>query len=127
MNSSVITRYVTVTLIVIGMITSGIRASDQVRVTRTRAEIEALIKKVGGGQPDWWASVELRYPDTLDLSWPVQLPRGTRWDANRNVGQFLWDVINPNPSRWREGVKLVNHVMILNKNDPAKVRRSLDT
>ena len=127
MSSSVITKYITVTFIVIGTIASGVRAGDQVRVTRTRAEVEALIKEVGGSQPDWWDSVELRYPETLDTSWPVRLPRGTRWNANRNVGQFIWDVINPNPSRWREGVKLVNHVMILNKDDPAKVRRSLDT
>lgn len=127
MSSSVITKYITVTLIVIGTIASGVRAGDQVRVKRTRDEVEALIKEVGGSQPDWWDSVELRYPETLDTSWPVRLPRGTRWNANRNVGQFIWDVINPNPSRWREGVKLVNHVMILNKDDPAKVRRSLDT
>jgi uncharacterized protein with FMN-binding domain len=127
MSSGVITRYITVTLVVIGTIASGVRAGDQARVTRTRAEVETLIKKVGGEQPDWWGSVELRYPDTLDMSWPVQLPRGTRWNANRNIGQFIWDVINPNPSRWREGVKLVNHVMILNKDDPAKVQRSLNT
>jgi uncharacterized protein with FMN-binding domain len=127
MSSSVITKYITVTLIVIGTIASGVRAGDQVHVKRTRDEVEALIKEVGGSQPDWWDSVELRYPETLDTSWPVRLPRGTRWNANRNVGQFIWDVINPNPSRWREGVKLVNHVMILNKDDPAKVQRSLDT
>jgi len=122
-----IIRFVTVMIIVLGMINIGIQAGEQVRVTRTRAEIETLIKEKGGGQPDWWDSVELRYPDTLDLTWPVRLPRGTRWNANRNVGQFIWDIINPNPSRWREGVKLVNHVMILNKDDPAKVQRSLDT
>ena len=127
MKSHVMIRYSMVRLILLGMIVGGVRAGDQGRVKRTRAEVEALINKMGGGQPDWWESVELRYPKTLDLSWPVRLPRGTRWNANKNVGQFIWDVINPNPSRWREGVKLVNHVMILNKNDSAKVQRSLNT
>lgn len=128
MNSHTIARYVTVTLVVLGFFARGVRAGDQVRVRRTRAEIEALIKQVGSGQPDWWDSVELRYPETLDLSWPLEWQRRRGgWNANRNVGQYIWDVINPNPSRWREGVKLVNHLMILSKGNPAKVQRSLDT
>jgi uncharacterized protein with FMN-binding domain len=127
MNSNATVRNVVVMLAVVGLLAGGAWASDQVRVKRTRAEVEALIKEKGASQPEWWDSVELKYPKTLDLRWPVRLPRGTPWNANKNVGQYLWDVINPNPSRWREGVKLVNHVMILNKDNPAKVRRSLET
>jgi uncharacterized protein with FMN-binding domain len=118
---------VTVTLLALSFPTIEVRANDQVRVERTRAEVEAIIKQVGGKPPDWWDSVELKYPNTLDLSWPIRLPQGTPWNANRNVGQYIWDVINPNPSRWKEGIKLVNHLMILHKDDPAKVERSLDT
>jgi uncharacterized protein with FMN-binding domain len=43
------------------------------------------------------------------------------------MGQFIWDIVNPNPGRWKEGVKLVHRLMILNKNDPAKITRSMST
>lgn len=119
--------YVTAALLALSFVTGDIRANDQVRVERTRAEVEALIKQEGSKPPDWWDSVELKYPDTLDLSWPIRQPEGTPWNANKNVGQYIWDVINPNPSRWKEGIKLVNHLMILHKDDPAKVERSVGT
>jgi len=94
-------------------------------VTRTRAEVEDLIRRVGATPPDWWDSVELTYPQTLDLDWPLQ-PVG-EWNAGKNVGQYIWDVINPNPGRWKEGIKLVHHLMIRNKGDRAKLARSVDT
>ncbi len=94
-------------------------------ISRTRAEVENLIERVGKTQPEWWDSVKLDYPPTLDLDWPLQ-PVGD-WDAGKNVGQYIWDVINPNPGRWREGIKLVHHLMIRNKDDRAKLARSMDT
>jgi len=94
------------------------------RVTRTRAEIESLIERVGKTQPDWWDSVELTYPKSLDLDWPLQ-PVGD-WNAGRNVGQYIWDIINPNPGRWKEGIKLVHHLMVRHKDDRAKLVRSMD-
>ena len=94
-------------------------------VTRTRAEVEALIQKMGTTPPEWWDSVELKYPPTLDLSWPMKAEGP--WDARKNVGQYIWDVINPNPGRWKEGIKLVNHVMIRHKDDQAKLARSTET
>jgi len=95
------------------------------RITRTRTEVEALIKDVGSTSPLWWDSVELTYPETLDMSWPLRVDGP--WNARKNVGQFIWDVINPNPGRWKEGVKLVHHLMILHKDDSAKVCRSMNT
>jgi len=92
---------------------------------RTRAEVEALIQKMGATQPDWWDSVELTYPPTLDLNWPMKAEGP--WDARKNVGQYLWDVINPNPGRWKEGIKLVNHLMIRHKDDRDKLARSTET
>jgi uncharacterized protein with FMN-binding domain len=96
---------------------SGKAPDAPARVTRSKAEVEALI-------PAWWDSVELRYPETLDVSWPLK-PVGP-WNARKNVGQFIWDVINPNPGRWKEGAKLVHHSMILNKDDPARLCRSMN-
>ncbi len=94
-------------------------------VTRSRAEIESLIEKVGKTPPDWWDSTPLTYPPTLDLSWPMRADGP--WDARKNVGQYLWDVINPNPGRWKEGIKLVNHLMIRHKDDPEKLVRAMET
>lgn len=92
--------------------------------TRTRAEIEALIEQVGREKPDWWDAVELTYPPTLDLDWPLR-PVGD-WNARKNVGQYIWDIINPNPGRWQEGIKLVHFLMIRHKDDRAKMARSMD-
>jgi uncharacterized protein with FMN-binding domain len=103
----------------------GRAAETQTSVARTRAEVEALIKEEGGKSPEWWNSVTPRYPETLDLNWPLK-PVG-QWNANRNMGQFIWDVINPNPNRWKEGVKLVHQLMIRHKNEPAKLTRSMNT
>jgi uncharacterized protein with FMN-binding domain len=100
----------------------GIEAS---RVTRTRAEVETLIKQVGASSPDWWDSVKLTYPDTLDLDWPMKPPG--KWNNQVNVGQYIWDVINPNPGRWKEGIRLVHYLMIQHKDDRAKVARCMQT
>lgn len=94
-------------------------------ITRTRAEVESLIEKVGKTPPDWWESVPLNYPPTLDLDWPLRAEGP--WDVRKNVGQYIWDVINPNPGRWKEGIKLVNHLMIRHKDDRAKLVRAMET
>ncbi|MFH1718225.1 MAG: FMN-binding protein [Planctomycetota bacterium] len=103
----------------------GNTSGGQAAVTHTRVEVETLVRDLGGTSPPWWDSVELTYPETLDVSWPLKADGP--WNARKNIGQYIWDVINPNPGRWREGVKLVHHLMILNKDDSAKVCRSMNT
>ncbi len=93
--------------------------------TRTRPEIEALIDKEGRTPPAWWKKVTLNYPRSLDLSWPEPAPPGP-WDAQKNVGQFIWSVINENPPRWQEGPKFITHLMTVNKDDPRVVLRCMD-
>ena len=88
---------------------------------RSRAEVEALIAKAGTTAPEWWNSVQLRYPSTLNLTWADP---GKQWNAQKNLGQYIWDIINPNPSRWQEGVRLLHHVLTVNKDNPAKVERT---
>jgi tetratricopeptide (TPR) repeat protein len=83
-----------------------------------------MIAKVGASAPDWWDSVPLKYPDRLDLDWPLN--PGGDWNNQKNVGQYIWDVINPNPGRWKEGIKLVHHLMLRNKGDRAKLARSME-
>ena len=89
---------------------------------RSRQEVDALIAEAGKSPPDWLESTSLNIPPTLDLSWPER-PDGD-WNNQKNVGQFVWDVVNPNPGRWREGVKLMHHLMELHKDEPDVVARA---
>lgn len=95
------------------------------RTIRTQQQIEKLINDLGRAPPDWWDSVKLDYPQSLDLSWPDKPPGG--WNANRNMGQYLWDVINPNENRWQSGAKLMSHVMSVNKDDKRIVRKAMNS
>ena len=90
-------------------------------VVRTRAEVEALIDKQGRTPPDWWDSVPLDFPKSLDLSWPEPAPGG--WKNQRNVGQYVWDIINHNPKKWREGVRFMHHLLVLHEKNPQKRQR----
>lgn len=90
----------------------------------TRADIEALIQKAGTTPPDWWDSVPLQYPPTLDLTWPVPKPKSP-WDPSRNMGQYIWSVINENPGKWRSGAKLLHHLLSVNKDNPPALKRTI--
>jgi len=90
---------------------------------RTRSEIEAIINSTGKQSPDWLADIALNLPKSLDLSWPEK-PEGA-WNNQKNVGQFVWDVINPNDKRWREGIKLMEYLMEMHKNDPETRQRAI--
>jgi uncharacterized protein with FMN-binding domain len=91
---------------------------------RTKAEIDALIDEQGRKPPDWFEETPLNYPKTLDLSWPGKPPPG--WDNQKNVGQYVWDVINPNQNKWREGVRLMHHLLTLSKDDEEKRTRAMN-
>jgi len=83
---------------------------------RSRAEVEKLIGHLGRTRPDWWDSVPLDYPKTLDLSWPQPAPQP--WNNQKNVGQYVWDIINHNPKKWREGVRFMHYLLTLHKDHP---------
>lgn len=88
---------------------------------RSRSEVNELIARAGATSPDWWNTVPVKYPPTLNLTWAEP---GKEWNAQKNLGQYIWDVINPNPSRWREGVRLLHHVLTVNKDDAKKVEKT---
>lgn len=92
---------------------------------RSRTEIESLIESMGRTPPDWWDATPLNYPQTLDLAWPEK-PEGN-WNNQKNVGQYLWDVIQPNPSKWREGIRFVHFLLEQHQGDPAKTERDMFT
>jgi len=80
-------------------------------VTHTRAQVEKLIEDAGKTPPEWWDATPLNYPPTLDLTWGAT----PGWQPTKNMGAYQWDVINPNPAKWREGVKLTQYTLTLNK------------
>jgi len=87
---------------------------------RTKAEVIAMIEEQGRTQPEWWDSVPLEYPKTLDLSFPEPAPGG--WNNQRNIGQWIWDIINPNPGKWRQGVRFMHYLLTVHK-DHAETRQ----
>lgn len=98
--------------------TSGASASS--RVERSREEILGEIDRQGKTPPDWYESTLLNYPRTLDLSWPMPAPKP--WNSSKNIGQFLWDRINPNAGKWREGVRFMHHVLSTTKDKDVQKR-----
>lgn len=92
---------------------------------RSKAEVEALIDQQGREPPEWFEATPLVYPPSLDLTWPEPVPGG--WDNQRNMGQYIWDVINPNPGKWREAIRLMHHLLQMHKDDVAKRKRVMMT
>jgi uncharacterized protein with FMN-binding domain len=92
---------------------------------RTSQEVLAFIDQQGRARPDWWEDVELDYPETLDLDWPQQPSGG--WNSQRNVGQYLWDVINPNTNRWRQGIRFMHFLLLQHQDDPQIRTRAMQT
>lgn len=94
-------------------------ASDG-RVERSPEDVIAEIDRQGKAQPDWYESTPLNYPKTLDLDWPQPPPKG--WNSNLNVGQFIWDRINPNENKWHEGVRFMHHILSTTKDNDVRQR-----
>lgn len=90
----------------------GVSFSDGKRLRRTKAEVNQMINEAGTTPPDWFDSVSLNYPKTIDLSWPKY---SGPWDPRKDVGQFIFTSINENPRRWKEGTKFLHHVLSVNK------------
>jgi uncharacterized protein with FMN-binding domain len=91
--------------------------------TRTKAEVDALIEEQGRKPPDWFEETPLNFPQSLDLTWPPKPDGG--WNNQKNVGQYIWDVINPNQNKWREGIRLMHHLLTLHKDDEEKRTRAM--
>ncbi len=93
-------------------------------ITRTRAEVNALIREKGRTPPEWWDSVPLEYPKTLDMTWKKP-PRGSKWNPRKNIGNYVFSVIYENPGKWKQGAKFLHHVLAINKNNPAVVQKAI--
>jgi uncharacterized protein with FMN-binding domain len=84
-------------------------------VKHTPAEVEALIAAVEDKLPDWWGSVALSYPPTLDLTGKGGAQQGARQEE---LATYIRGVINPDPAKWREGVKLLYQARNARKGNP---------
>ena len=99
------------------------RSAATTGFNHSRAEIERLIEDMGRTPPDWWDATPLSYPKALDLAWPEKPPGN--WNSQKNVGQYLWDVIYPNPNKWREGIRLIHFLLERHQDDAAKTERNM--
>ena len=99
---------------------NGENTGGENRIERSPLEVFDIINRIGKTAPDWLEATPLEYPSTLDLSFPKDVDG---WNANRNFGQYVWDVINPNRNRWKSAVKLAEFLRERNKNDAEVVRR----
>ncbi|MDG1895835.1 MAG: FMN-binding protein [Fuerstiella sp.] len=92
----------------------------------TPNKVRDIIAEAGGTPPEWFDSTPIEYPDTLDLSWPLKPPT-KGWHSHKNMGQYIWSVINENPARWHSGIRLVHHCVTLHKDDSTLVERDMRT
>jgi uncharacterized protein with FMN-binding domain len=99
--------------------------SDKNPTKRSPKEVQRLIDTTGSIPPDWLKSTPLEYPPTLDLEWPEPAPEP--WDNQKNVGQYVWDVLHPNPGKWRGGIKLMMYLRDRHAGDAERVRRAGQT
>jgi uncharacterized protein with FMN-binding domain len=86
----------------------------------------AKIKSQGSQLPDWYADTPLEYPKTLDLTWPLKPPE-KGWNSQKNVGQYLWDVVYPNTGRWKSGIRLIYHLQETHAKSSSLTRRDRRT
>ncbi len=105
---------------------TGTSTAGAVNATRSNAEVLRLIEAAGQSPPDWFDATPLDYPQSLDLSWPIKAP-DAGWNNQVNVGQYMWDIINPNPNRWKSGIRLMHHLLSVHENDQARMKRNMAT
>lgn len=111
-----------VCLMIIGCLFAA-HAVEATPVVRTQAEVEKLIETDGATPPAWLETAKLNYPPTLQLHW--ERPKNKEpWTPNKYLSQYVWSVVNENPGRWREGLKLLYHVLDVNKDDPEKYKQT---
>ena len=93
-------------------------------VTRTREQVEAYIELMGKTKPEWFDAVELNTPATMDMT--LSNPKDEGWQPQKNLGTYMWAVIGSNPSRYREGAKLLHQALVVNQKNPAKLAQVME-
>ena len=87
---------------------------------RTETAVRQLIQESGSRMPDWFDAAPLDFPETLDLNWPdIDTPI---WNYQQHIDHYLWDIIDTNASRYRQGVKFISH--LLDRSDLPEISHS---
>ncbi len=89
--------------------TPSASAAKPAEAVKTRAEADKIIDEAGKNQPDWWDDTQLTYPPTLDLTWGPSPDK--KWAPQKVMGAYYWDIIDPNPAKWKEGIKLASYCL----------------
>lgn len=97
------------------------KAPESNSTEKSKAEVREIIDEIGRSNPDWLASTKLNHPQSLDLSWPLKA--AGPWNESKNVGQYLWGRVHPNPGRWRSGVKLLYECISRHEGEPDLLKR----
>lgn len=85
---------------------------------QTPEQVEAVIRQAGATNPDWWDSVKLDYPKTLDMTWTKSAPNG--------VEDYLAKDIRPVPANWKLGIRVVSEAIRVNKDNPERLRQTYE-
>ncbi|MFK7734776.1 MAG: FMN-binding protein, partial [Pirellulaceae bacterium] len=101
--------------------TTNAVAADLAGTGKSEADVRAIIDGEGASEPDWLAATKFAHPKSLDLSWPLKVDGP--WDESKNVGQYMWGRVNPNPSRWRSGIKLLHECVRLHSGKRELLKR----
>lgn len=96
-------------------------ASEEKTVEKTEAEVRRIIENLGASEPDWLDTTQMNHPKSLELDWPLKAEGP--WNESKNVGQYLWGRVNPNPGRWRSGTKLLYECIRLHEDKPDLLKR----
>lgn len=101
----------------------GANQSDSTvgREEKTASEVRSVIDGLGASEPEWLRSTAMAHPKSLELDWPLKAEGP--WNESKNVGQYLWGRVNPNPSRWRSGIKLLYECIRLHDGDDNLLKR----
>jgi uncharacterized protein with FMN-binding domain len=94
-------------------------------VERSSREVQDLIRRVGPTKPDWFDSVPMDHPQSLDLSWPKP-KKGDKWNPQRNPGQYLITIVYRQPGKWRSSAKLFHHIMETNDRGSDAYEQAMD-
>lgn len=94
-------------------------AADKGKIL-TKSQVDALVSKEGSTEPEWLKDTSLKFPKTLDLTW--NKPTGG-WQPNKFTGTYFWAIIRPNPKNYKEGIKLLYHLLDVNKNNPSGIEQ----
>lgn len=114
-------RFITLVFAVLSVMSLNIVSFAEEQKDRDAAEIEKDIKKAATTPPEWLEKTKLDYPKSLDLSWGK--PQG-KWDPNKNIGQYFWQIIRPNPDKWKGAIKFLHFLLDKHKNNAEKSKNA---